>query len=313
MKDDDTEATDLYRKHRPRQFKDVIGNVEVVASIRDALKTNKLPHAIMMTGDSGCGKTTIARILNTKLGGKKNHYTEINASEKRGIQMIRTIGDTYRSVSMFGGCRVYVIDEAQGLTSAAQNALLKCLEDAPTWSYFVLCTTDPTKIIKTIHTRCTQYKLKALDKKEIKQLLDSVCDKEKTKKVSSKVVDRVFDISEGSPRKALVLLQQVYKLKTEDAMLDTIQKSATRQQAIDLVRKLIQPKPQWSQVKELLKEMTDDPEMTRRIMIGYASSVCMGGGPLAKRSLMIYEAFRDMFVGGRPDLVFACYSICAGS
>lgn len=310
--------TELYKKYRPKKFSQLCGNKSVVKSLIRMCKNKEIPHALMFTGESGCGKTTAARILKSKLKcvgsitTGEGDYKEINASEDRGIKMIRSIGDTIRASPMFGDSRMWVIDEAQGLTAAAQNAVLKFLEDPPDHAYLIFCTTDPSKIIKTIHSRCTQFKMAAPTEEELVKLMTDILKKEKVT-VDPKVLKRICAVTDNAPRKALVILDQVYKLDTEQEMLDAVQKSESRQQAIDLARKLIAPKPKWAQVKELVRNIEEEPETVRRIMLTYASSVCLNGGPLSQRASVLYDAFRDIFVTGKADLVFACYAVCAGT
>jgi DNA polymerase III gamma/tau subunit len=269
----------------------------------------RLPHALLFTGPSGCGKTTFARILKERLKCMNRNYTEVNAANFRGIDMIRDLIDSLYSSPLGGRSRVAVIDECHQLTKDAQNALLKTLEDAPKHAYLILCTTDPSKLIPTIITRCTEIKVVGLEDKEIYRLVLTVANKE-GKTVPKTVIEKITEVSEGSARKALVLLDQVIDLKDEAEQLDCIQKSDTKQQAIDLCR-LIFRFAKWNEVAAAIKVIKDEPETVRRIMLGYAASVCLGGGKFAARAAQVINAFRDHFYDcGRPGLVLAAYDVC---
>ena len=103
-----------------------------------------------MVGESGCGKTTLARIVAAEVGCRPSELMEINGADKRGIDSVRYIIETTRYMTMSGGVRVVLIDEAHRLTSDAQAALLKICEDTPAHVYFILCTTEYKKLLPTL-------------------------------------------------------------------------------------------------------------------------------------------------------------------
>src|SRR5437899_557049 len=116
-------TTELYRRFRPTTFEEVVGQDEIVKILTEKVRTNTVPHALILSGPSGTGKTTIARILKTKLGC--DEYTEINAAESRGIDTVRSIIAVANYGVLSGKARMYVLDEAHKLTSDAQNSMLK--------------------------------------------------------------------------------------------------------------------------------------------------------------------------------------------
>jgi DNA polymerase-3 subunit gamma/tau len=168
----------------------------------------KRSRVFLLIGPSGCGKTTIARIIKRELGCSDFEYSEINAADKRGIDFIREIILDCGFLPLFGRVKLLVLDEVHQLTTEAQNALLKVLEDTPEHVYFVLCTTEPENIIETIKTRCATYRVNPLPHPEIRGLLDWVC-KEEKKKVRDELLEAISKVCNGSLRQALVLLDQV--------------------------------------------------------------------------------------------------------
>lgn len=304
----------MYRQHRPTKFKDVIGQDEAVKVLTNWLNKHKMPHAIRFTGPSGCGKTTIARILGVKLGAGKHDYKEINCAGKGGIDMVRAIQDNIDSYPMFGKVKVYVLDEAHELTRAGQEGLLKVLEDCPKHAYVFLCTTQPEDLIKTILTRATEIRINPLSHADLCKTIASVVVKTKnsTEYPPDEVIERIAEVADGSARTAINILGKVIDLETVDEQLNVIQKSETKKVAIDLARILITPKPQWKEVKEVIKSIEEEAETVRRIVLNYIAAVCLGGGRLSRRAATVYEVFRDYFATGRPDLVFACFAACKG-
>lgn len=302
--------TELYKKYRPDKLDDVVGQPEAVRAIRKMVATKKVPHAVVFSGPSGCGKTTLARIVAAELGCVGDDYTEINAADDRGVAVARWVRKAVGASGMRGDIRCITLDEAQQLTKDAQNIILKPLEDPPDHSYLFICTTDPTKLIKPVMTRCTEIKVKALADKDMEDLVRRVIKAEglRPKAFTKAVVDRIVEVAEGSARKALVILDQVQGLKKETLVLDGIQKSDSRRQAIDLARALIRG-AKWPEVQTMLKEVEDDPEGVRLLMMNYAASVLTGAkGPVLQRAYDMMNFFRDPFDrNARAGLVLACF------
>ncbi len=307
-----SDEVELYRRYRPTTFKQMIGQPEAVKMLEDMVKNKRVPHALLLTGPSGCGKTTLARILKDKLQCADGDFSELNCADARGIETVRDIRGRMNLSPIGGKVRIWLLDEAHKLTGDAQTALLKMIEDTPDHVHFMLCTTDPHKLIKTIHTRCTEIKLGLLTNKNVHLLITSVFKTHNGQKeicLQDEVVERLVDVSEGSARKALVLLNQIINLDP-DEQLEAIQSSTTRQQAIDIARALIKPKASWAEVAKIVKEVDEEPESIRRLILAYASSVLLGGGKLAPRAYLVINAFEsNFFDSGKAGLVRACYEV----
>jgi len=197
------------------------------------------------------------------------------------------------------------------LTSSAQKALLKMLEDTPDHVYFMLCTTDPQKLIKPIRTRCTEIALKPIDSEDLKILIGDTSEAE-GKKVSEDVADKIIESSEGSARKALVLLDSVIRLESEEEMLEVIEKSTQEKQGIDLCRALLNAP--WKKVAEIVEGIApDDVETVRWIVLGYMRTIVLGGGKIADKAYRIMCCFeRNFFDTKHNGLVMACWEAVNG-
>ena len=302
---------ELYKKYRPNTFDEVIGQDEAVATLKDLGKRKAMPHTILLSGPSGCGKTTIARILRKKMKCGDADFIEANAAQTRGIDFVRSVQSKVNLIPISGTCRVWLIDEVGNLTSDAQHAFLKLLEDTPKHAYFILATTDPQKLKKTIRTRCTEIKVRLLNIKELSALVNTVTKKESST-LTEDVVSKLVDHSDGSARKALVLLHSIIGLENEDAQLDAISKGDHRAQAIELCRALISKKP-WPEVAEILKTIEDEPETLRYAVLGYSRSIMLKGGKMLPRAHMIVEEFSEPFyTSGQAGLCAACYRVLTG-
>lgn len=305
---------ELYKKYRPKTLKGVVGQTSAIASLQRLVEQNKIPHALLLTGPSGCGKTTIGRILRDILGCGKTDYMEVNSADFKGIDTIREIRRMVNLSPIAGKCRIWMIDEAHKLTSDAQNALLKLLEDTPSHVYFILATTDPHKIIKTIHTRCSEVKLQALNTKELERIIQRTVDK-LGKQITPEVLQEIAEAAEGSGRKALVILEQVICLDTEQEQLAAIQATTlNKDAAIDLARALVNPRADWKQVAAILKNINDEPEAVRYLVLGYCRAILLSGGPLASRAFTIIDIFSSNFYDSKQaGLAAACWEVVYSS
>lgn len=298
---------ELYKKYRPDSFSKIVGNEQVIASLENLIKKNKIPHAILFTGPSGTGKTTIARILKKELDCADYDFVEINAASARGIDDVREMNKNIYACPMGGKSKLFLIDEAHQLTSEAQTALLKMLEDPPSHAYFILCTTEERKLKNTIHTRCTTYKMSALDKEQLKKLITMVCVVEKVK-LTEEVLDLVIDVSEGSARKCLVVLEQIIAIPDVRGQLESINKIDQKKASIDLCRALLNQKSTWKDISAILKTIDEEPETVRRIVLGYMNSVALNSG--MPRAINVITEFQfNYYDSGKAGLTLSCFNV----
>ena len=302
---------ELYKKCRPKTLDNVVGQPSAVTVLKSMVGKNEIPHALLLSGPSGCGKTTIARILRKHVKCKPEDFHELNIADIRGIDNVRDIRTAMRKYAIGGGSKVFLLDEVAELTSSAQKALLKMLEDTPDHVYFMLCTTDPQKLIKPIRTRCTEIALKPIDSEDLKILIGDTSEAE-GKKVSEDVADKIIESSEGSARKALVLLDSVIRLESEEEMLEVIEKSTQEKQGVDLCRALLNAP--WKKVAEIVEGIApDDVETVRWIVLGYMKTIVLGGGKIADKAYRIMCCFeRNFFDTKHNGLVMACWEAVNG-
>ncbi len=301
----------LYQKHRPQQIEDVIGNKNIIEVLQSMLSdTEKCPHSFLLHGPTGCGKTTIGRIIASNLGAIGMDLKEIDSADFRGIDTIREIRKQCQYHPMQSVCQVWLIDECHKLTGDAQSALLKILEDTPKHVYFILCTTDPQKLLPTIKGRCSQFQVNPLTDREMSKLLRRVC-REESASIEKEVYEQIIQDSLGHPRNALVILDQVLRVPAEKQLEAAQQTAAQTSQAIELCRALINGMS-WKGVALILTGLKDqDPEGIRRVVLGYCQAILLKSEN--DKAAQVMEQFLEPFYNsGFPMLTFACYSLIKG-
>ena len=300
----------LYHKYRPTTFDEIIGNTDVVASLKAVLRKEDKPHSFLFHGPTGCGKTTLGRIVATELGCKGSDFREVDSADFRGIDTIREIRRVSGYKAIEGSCRVWLLDECHKLSNDAENALLKALEDTPSHIYYILATTDPEKLIPTIKGRCAQFQVGLLNESEMMTLLRRVV-KAEGESLQKIVYEQIILDSQGHPRNALQILEQVLAVEP-DKRLAVAQKSAeTQSQTIELCRALLNNSG-WKLVASILKELKqEDPESVRRAVLGYCNSVLLAGEN--ERAAKLMEMMLEpTYNTGWPGITFACYAVvCA--
>ena len=270
---------ELYIKYRPSTCDEILGNDLAIESLRSEIQAGH--HVFLLTGESGCGKTTLARAIAKELGGTEMSIHELNSSENRGIDTVREIMDEIRYQPLEGKS-VYILDEYHMQTNAAQQAALKMLEECPSWCYFFIATTNPEKIIDAIKTRCSRIQVKPLDNNTMFGLLRRVAHKESVQ-ISLDVLHKVADLAEGSSRKGLKLLGQVLYLDTDEKRMEYLDKNSFSDENED-VFKLCQAliaKKGWNSYMECLEKAKDDvkanPEGVKFLVMSYART-CLKKG-----------------------------------
>jgi DNA polymerase-3 subunit gamma/tau len=295
---------ELYKKHRPATLDALVGNAGAVASVRKMIAAKAVPHSVLFTGPSGCGKTTVARIVARELGVSELDLRELDSAQFRGIDTAREIRQTMTLAPMSGPCRVWVLDEVHKMTADGQNAMLKALEDTPAHVWFLLCTTEPDKLIRAIRTRCTEIRFGALAPHEIGPLLVGVCNEEKVS-VGRETLRRIARECNGSARAALVALEKVIGLSDEEASAALDTADADEADAIELCRALLK-RASWQVVAGLLKRVEkQDAESVRRKVLGYMRAALLGGNAQAYRIAICFE--KNYFDNGATGLALSCF------
>lgn len=311
---------EIYKRLRPKSLDDVTGQDKAVKVIRNALKSNNLPHAILLTGPSGVGKTTIARIIGHELGvidyektTQPTDFFEYNASDFRGVDTVREI----RSRMGYSGLskkktRVYYMDEVHQMTGVAQNAMLKILEDTPNHVYFILSTSEPGKVIKAIHTRCTPIPLQGISDADMNKIVRRAAKKAKIKVKSDRVFRALVEAAQGSARQALVLLETLQGVKNEASQLDLIEKGDDAAPAIAIARALLDTRTQWFNMAKILKDnMIEDVERMRHLVLSYCQTILLSGKSMGRAADIIAAMSPTCYNGKRPEFVGRCYDLVA--
>jgi len=308
-KEEGKRMKELYKKYRPRSFKTVIGNTSTVTALKNMIERKTLPHTLLFHGPSGCGKTTLARIVKKELGCGDIDFQELNCSDFRGIDTIREIRQTMTLAAVNGPCRIWLLDEVHQMSSAGMNAALKIFEDTPSHVYFLLCTTDPQKLIKTIRTRCCKMPVEYLDSRDILKLLQRVSKREKIE-LDDDVAEDIIDASEGSARSALVMLDKIKNIPQEERAMAIAKQEEEQREGIELCRALIQKK-KWMFVAKILKGLKADPESLRWAVMGYCKAILLKGKN--HQAYHVLTCFEEPFYNSKENgLVRSSYEAIHG-
>ena len=218
----------LYRKFRPNNFTEVKGQDHIVTTLKNQIKSGRIGHAYLFTGTRGTGKTSVAKLLaktvnceNPNEGNPCNECSmckgimsatsmnviEIDAASNNGVENVREIVEEVRYSPTEGKYKVYIIDEVHMLSTGAFNALLKTIEEPPSYVIFILATTEVHKIPVTILSRCQRYDFKRITIDIIADRLRELMDEEKLD-VEDKAIRYIARMADGSLRDALSLLDQ---------------------------------------------------------------------------------------------------------
>ena len=232
----------LYRKWRPKYFKDVVGQSHVTETLKSEIEKNKISHAYLFTGSRGTGKTSSAKIfakavncLNPKGGepcGKCEICTEfdndnlidileIDAASNNGVENIRSMREEVVFAPAKCKYRVYIVDEVHMLSTGAFNAFLKVLEEPPAHVIFILATTEAHKIPLTILSRCQRFDFYRIKNEDIAKRLEYICKKEKIK-IDENSLKLISSAADGAMRDALSILDQCSNVCADNIKEDSV-------------------------------------------------------------------------------------------
>jgi len=306
--------TSLDIKYRPKTFKRIVGNTVLVRRIESMFNDlESFPSTILLQGPSGCGKTTIARIIAKKLKIEEVH--ELNIANQRKIDDARSIVDGIRYSSMTATQgKVIILNECHKANNEFQNAMLESLEEPPPNVHFILCTTEPEKLLTTIKTRSTKFQVKRLGRSEIIALVTHVSNKEDIN-ISKSGIRAITTYSDGSPRTALVLLNSVKNIDDPEDMLevikDAIESEKAKVEGIELSRSLLKGNS-YKAIMKIVEKLEEDPELIRREILKYMTQVLLGGAN-DKAALIINNFYDDFYSSGKAGLVLSVYNTIQGN
>ncbi len=205
-------------KYRPRKLDEIVGHEKIVKTLKQFIAKKSLPHCLF-SGPAGIGKTTTALCIAREFFGEKwkSNFLELNASDERGIDTIRTkVKEFARTKPIEGSFKIIYLDEADALTKDAQQALRRIMESYSDTCRFILACNYSSKIIDPIQSRCAIFRFSKLSEKDIENQIAKIAKKEKVN-LDKSAIDAIIDISEGDMRKAINILQaSAFKGKVTD-------------------------------------------------------------------------------------------------
>ncbi len=198
----------LYRKYRPAQFGEVVGQSHIVSVLEEEARKAQPSHAFLFAGSRGTGKTTIARIFAKNIGTASEDIYEIDAASNTSVDDIRLLNEAVYTMPLMSKFKVYILDEVHMLSKSAFNAFLKTLEEPPKHVIFILATTELHKIPETIISRCQVFHFAKPSIEILKRLVIDVAEKEGVT-IDEKAAEIIAMVGNGSFRDTLSTLQSV--------------------------------------------------------------------------------------------------------
>ncbi len=309
----------LYRKYRPKTFEEVVGQESVTETLINQISSNRLSHAYLFNGPRGTGKTTCAKIISRLVNclNPNGHnpcnecdnckqiladsfldVIEMDAASHNGVDDIRELIDGVRYPPSIGKMKVVIIDEAHMITKSAFNALLKTIEEPPSYMIFIFATTEPNKIPQTIISRCQRFDFKRIDSKKMQNYLASLAKVENIN-VNEDALQKISKLSSGAMRDALGVLEKTSSSKYDEigereleeilgASGDEIEKIVFALSNSDIVSALNLSSEVYYSGKDLSTIRKDIIEFLRKGML-YSAGVANKVSEVKPRELAFFE------------------------
>ena len=288
----------LYRKYRPKNLQEVVGQEHIKKALTNAINLNKLSHAYLFTGPRGTGKTSIARILAKSLNCKEGptvtpceqcascidiknstpiDVIEIDAASNRSVEDARNILEKIQYIPVNGKYKIYIIDEVHMLTKEAFNTLLKTLEEPPENVVFILATTEPHKVLETIISRCQRFDFRRITTNDIVGHLKNIAKLEKIK-IDEDALFTIAKNAAGGMRDSLALLDQLAVLDASKTITSDDINQLLGRISFDILNNLseniISSKPQEAiEVLEKIYNSGNEPSQILINLMGYLKNL----------------------------------------
>lgn len=298
----------LDKKYRPRSILQFYGNEHIIGQIKK-FTSDYIPTCILLKGKTGCGKTTLSRIIASRL---KYETIEINISDARGIDQARSIIEASKFNSLTSSGRAFILNEIQGANAHFLNAILDVTEEPQSRTIFILCTTEPNKLPDALLSRCYHMEVEPLDGIMSRKLISKVTSKESIM-LSEEEIDMIVESSGGVPRIILLTLEAILNIKDRKDIPKVIDSfgyvdSNASAELIELCRALLAA-ASYREVTSLLRGIKDQPETIRRVVISYMSKVLINGKQ-SKQALLVLGTFASIDTSiGIAAIVYAIAAI----
>lgn len=311
---------------RPKKFSQMVGSKTLTRQITKIYKSGKMPFAWMLSGPTGVGKTTIARIMAVSLQCKHREFgepcshcykhrhafdiTTLNVQQRKVEDLESAISGAYYAPKPGSRRRVYILDEAHMLTDHSQNLLLEVTEEPPRTTNWIVCTTHPDKILPTLQSRCVILPVPSLDLDEIKQLVKRGLKIYHSERSSSDLAEKLLEKNITSPR---LILQAVTKyIDLDTTVEEAAQVTLVSDKDTYVICRTLQA-GDWGTLAQLLnKSREEDNTAIRKSVSGYLNGILLGDAEFNNRTDLISKSIIQLNQIG-DDFNATCavlYKVC---